>query len=141
MCQPKPCRTPRPRSSPSRMDRSAASSLCTRLWAASLLLLRAPVIALSDSLGGDRLLGYQLGALVCFIPALILGRWLAREIQAQGRSRLEATVFGVLVVINPITLDAVHMGHPEEVLGGDTLPQCWPSSAPLAGGRCLQLSC
>ena len=82
------------------------------------LLLRAPVIALSDSLGGDRLLGYQLGALVCFIPALILGGWLAREIQAQGRSRLEATVFGVLVVINPITLDAVHMGHPEEVLGG-----------------------
>ena len=82
------------------------------------LLLRAPVVALSDSLGGDRLLGYQLGALVCFIPALILGGWLAREIQAQGRSRLEATVFGVLVVINPITLDAVHMGHPEEVLGG-----------------------
>ena len=27
-------------------------------------------------------------------------------------------MFGVLVVINPITLDAVHMGHPEEVLGG-----------------------
>ena len=27
-------------------------------------------------------------------------------------------VFGVLVAINPITLDALHMGHPEEVLGG-----------------------
>jgi hypothetical protein len=81
-------------------------------------LLRAPLVALSDSLGGDRLLGYQLGTLVCFISALIVGGWLAREIQARGRSRLEAMVFAVLVVINPITLDAVHMGHPEEVLGG-----------------------
>jgi len=27
-------------------------------------------------------------------------------------------VFGVLVAINPITVDALHMGHPEEVLGG-----------------------
>ena len=86
------------------------------------LLLRAPFIALSDSLGGDRLLGYQLGALVCFIPALIVGGWLAREIQARGRSRLEAMVFGVLVAINPITLDALHMGHPEEVLGGALAP-------------------
>ena len=82
------------------------------------LLLRAPLVALSDAFGGDLLLGYQLGALVCFIPALIVGGWLAREIQARGRSRLESMLFGVLVAINPITVDALHMGHPEEVLGG-----------------------
>ena len=45
----------------------------------SFSLLRAPIIALSDPLGGGRLLGYRLGALVCFIPALIVGGWLARE--------------------------------------------------------------
>lgn len=82
------------------------------------LLLRAPLVALSDVLGGDHLLGYRLGALSCFIPALIIGSWLAREIEARGRSRLEAMASSVLVVINPITLDAVRMGHPEEVLGG-----------------------
>ena len=82
------------------------------------LLLRAPLVALSDWLGGDLLLDYRLGVLVCFIPALIVGTWLAAEIEARGRGRLEAVAAGVLTVVNPITLDAVHSGHPEEVLGG-----------------------
>lgn len=82
------------------------------------LLLRAPVVAISDALGGDHLLGYRLGALLCFIPALILGAWLAREIEMRDRPRLEAIAFGALLVVNPITLDAVRAGHPEEVLGG-----------------------
>ena len=82
------------------------------------LLLRAPVVALSDLLGGDHLLGYRLGVLICFIPALIVGSWLAREVEARGRGRLEVMASGVLVVVNPVTLDAVRSGHPEEVLGG-----------------------
>ena len=82
------------------------------------LLLRAPLVALSDWLGGNHLLGYRLGVLVCFIPALIVGSWLAAEIEARGRGRLEAVASGVLTVVNPITVDAVRSGHPEEVLGG-----------------------
>ncbi len=82
------------------------------------LLLRAPLVALSDSLGGDQLLGYRLGVLLCFIPALIVGTWLAAEIEVRGRGRLEAVASGVLTVVNPITVNAVRSGHPEEVLGG-----------------------
>jgi hypothetical protein len=82
------------------------------------LVLRAPVVALSDLLGGGHLLGYRLGVLICFIPALVVGSWLAREVQARDRGRLEAIASGVLVVVNPITLDATRSGHPEEVLGG-----------------------
>lgn len=82
------------------------------------LLLRAPVVALSGLLGGDQLLGYRLGALLCFVPALIVGVWLGREIRARGRGRLEAIACAALVVVNPITVDAIRTGHPEEVLGG-----------------------
>ena len=37
------------------------------------LLLRAPLVALSDWLGGSRLLGHRLGVLVCFIPRGVVG--------------------------------------------------------------------
>ena len=47
-------------------------------------------------------------------------------------------MFGVLVVINPITVDARAHGPPRGGTRWRTL-SCWPSSAPLAGDRCLQL--
>ena len=43
--------------------------------------------------------------------------WPGRSRCAAGQ-QLEAVALGVLVVVNPITLSAVHSGHPEEVLGG-----------------------
>ena len=67
--------------------RSAASLISTRLWAASRCF-SAPRWSRSPTTRWrppPRL--PQLGALVCFIPALIVGGWLAREIQARGRSR------------------------------------------------------
>ena len=37
--------------------------------------------------------------LLCFIPALIVGSWLAREIEARGRSRLEAVACAVIAAL------------------------------------------
>jgi hypothetical protein len=62
------------------------------------LILRAPVVALSDALGGDHLFGYQLGVLLCFIPALIVGSGSHGKSIGAG-SRLEAVACAVIAAV------------------------------------------
>jgi hypothetical protein len=73
------------------------------------ILLRAPLAALS---GPDSIWAYRLGALLCLLALVGLGALLARRSGA-GVGVLAAA----LLVANPVTLEALHLGHPEELLG------------------------
>ena len=80
------------------------------------LVLRAPFVALARGLGGGEKLGYQLGALACFLLAagfaLLLGRAMARR----GQSKLVQAAVMALVLGGPLSVQALKWGHPEELL-------------------------
>jgi hypothetical protein len=73
------------------------------------ILLRAPFAALA---GPDSIWAYRLGALVCLLALVGLGGLVARRAGA-GAGLLAAT----LLIANPVTYEALHLGHPEELLG------------------------
>ena len=73
------------------------------------ILLRAPLAALA---GPDLIWAYRLGALARMLALVGLGVLVARRAGA-GVGLLA----GALLVANPVTLDALHLGHPEELLG------------------------
>lgn len=81
------------------------------------LLERAP-FAFSTSLwGGGELAVYRLLALPCLLAAGILGVLLVARIRAGGGSSLARAVALGVCVANPLTLRALEVGHPEELLG------------------------
>src|SRR5204863_9983472 len=64
---------------------------------------------------------HRYGLVACVAPAGIYGMVLAREIDLRGRSTLACAAVVVLSLVNPISLRAVHFGHPEEVFGAALL--------------------
>ena len=80
------------------------------------ILLRLPVVALVDALGGGDLLAYRVGAFVCLLPAAALGIYLREQIAARGAHPLAAVGVALLCVVNPAVDRALEFGHPEEVL-------------------------
>jgi Glycosyltransferase family 87 len=90
------------------------------------LILRAPftVIANFTARGGESHFyfdDYRLGVLPCMVAAGLLGLWLARLMERRGASVFACAVPVVVCVVNPVSLRAVHFGHPEEVLGAALL--------------------
>jgi hypothetical protein len=82
------------------------------------LVERAPFALLPGLWGGGQLAVYRMVALPCLLAAAALGMWLVAQMRAAGRPMLwRAVVLGVCVV-NPLTLRALELGHPEELLGG-----------------------
>jgi hypothetical protein len=80
------------------------------------VLVRAPFAAIAYGLGGNELLGYRLGALVCLLAAGLLGAYLARAAAARGQGALGCVAISTLPLLNPATFAAIHNGHPEELL-------------------------
>jgi hypothetical protein len=80
------------------------------------ILLRAPLVALSDLFGGSALLGYRLGAFVCMIPAIALGAWMISRRGISRQARLAGGLAALVVLGGPATIQAINLGHPEEVL-------------------------
>jgi hypothetical protein len=79
------------------------------------LVWRAPLSAGAAWLGGGPRLGYQLGALACLLPILAVVLWLAGR--ARSRAHWAAgTAAIVLIAYGPVTVAALDLGHPEEVL-------------------------
>jgi len=76
------------------------------------LVLRAPVALATDWLGGGELAIYRAVALPCLLAAAALGVWLARRAPRYGWLALAGCA------ANPVTLRALEIGHPEELLGG-----------------------
>lgn len=73
------------------------------------LLLRAPAVALT---GAGSIWGYRLGALLCMAAVVALGSIIARR-----AGTTYGAIAAVLLVVNPVSMDALRLGHPEERLG------------------------
>jgi hypothetical protein len=82
------------------------------------LVLRAPFALLTDLWGGGELAVYRMVALPCLLAAAALGVWLVADMRRRGRAPLARGVALALCVANPLTLSALEVGHPEELLGG-----------------------
>lgn len=81
------------------------------------LVERAPFALVPGLWGGGELAVYRMVALPCLLAAGVLGVWLVAQMRSQGRSRLARAVTLGLCVANPLTLRALELGHPEELLG------------------------
>ena len=82
------------------------------------LLERAPFALLPGLWGGGALAVYRMAALPCLLASAVLGVWLVARMRSESRSRLARGVALAVCVLNPITLRALELGHPEELLGG-----------------------
>ncbi len=82
------------------------------------LVERAPFALLASLWGGGELAVYRLVALPCLLAALALAVWLVAEMRTQRRSRLARAIALGVCVANPLTLRALELGHPEDLLGG-----------------------
>jgi hypothetical protein len=82
------------------------------------LVLRAPFALLPSLWGGGELAVYRMVALPCLLAAAALGVWLVDDMRHRIRPRLARGVALALCVANPLTLNALEVGHPEELLGG-----------------------
>jgi hypothetical protein len=73
------------------------------------LLVRAPLAALA---GPTSVWAYRLGAFACLLAVIALGTVLARR---AGSSH--AAIAAALLIVNPVSIDALRLGHPEERFG------------------------
>jgi hypothetical protein len=80
------------------------------------IILRAPFAGLAAVLGAGHQLTYAVGAVACLIPAVLLVTWMIVRPQTTRRQRVAGTVAAAIVLIGPASAQAVHIGHPEEVL-------------------------
>src|SRR5580693_1958709 len=81
------------------------------------LVERAPFALLPGLWGGGDLAVYRMVALPCLLAAAALGVWLVARMRAEHRPALSRAVVLGLCVANPLTLQALEIGHPEELLG------------------------
>jgi hypothetical protein len=81
------------------------------------LVERAPFALLAAPFGGGQLAVYRLVALPCLLASAALGVWLVARMRAEARPPLARGLALALCVANPITLLALEVGHPEELLG------------------------
>jgi hypothetical protein len=81
------------------------------------LIERAPFALLPGLWGGGQLAVYRMAALPCLLALAALSVWLCARMRAERRSTLARAVAVGVCVANPLTLSALELGHPEEVLG------------------------
>ena len=82
------------------------------------LIVRLPFSALARAVGGDDLLVYQLGTIPCLIATGLLGLALAGRMRRRGQPTAACVAAAALCLVNPLTWEAIRLGHPEELLGG-----------------------
>lgn len=90
------------------------------------LIVRAPFAALADftEYGGRFNLywdDYRFGVFPCLIAGGLLGLAIAHVMERRGASLIARAAVVVLSIVNPVSLRAVQMGHPEEILGAAVL--------------------
>ncbi len=81
------------------------------------IFLRGPFALLADLGSGSQLLVYRLGALPCLLVAGLLAVWVERLMAARGKPLGWRLVVAGVFLVNPLTIDALRWGHPEEYLG------------------------
>ena len=60
---------------------------------------------------------YWVGSLPCIAAMLGLAIWLLRAMKRRGRSEVEQAMVGAALFLSPMSIRALHWGHPEELLG------------------------
>ncbi|GAC1434739.1 MAG: hypothetical protein NVSMB51_02620 [Solirubrobacteraceae bacterium] len=81
------------------------------------LAIRAPFALLPGLWGGGSLAVYRMVAVPCLLAAAVFAVWLAGEMRGRGAPRLARAVAVAVCVANPLTLRALELGHPEDLLG------------------------
>ena len=81
------------------------------------LIERAPFALIPRLWGGGELAVYRMVALPCLLAAAVLGVWLVNRMRTERRPTLARAVTLGVCVANPLTLRALELGHPEELLG------------------------
>jgi hypothetical protein len=81
------------------------------------LIERAPFAFLPSLWGGGELAVYRMVALPCLLASAALGVYLVAQMRSKGRPVWARAVALGVCVANPITLRALELGHPEELLG------------------------
>src|SRR4051812_22404326 len=81
------------------------------------LIERAPFALLTVLWDGGPLAIYRATAAPCLIAAALLGVFLVAQLRAAGAPRLDRGIMLAICVANPLTLRALEIGHPEELLG------------------------
>jgi Glycosyltransferase family 87 len=81
------------------------------------LVERAPFALLAGLGGGGSLTVYRMVAAPCLFALAALAVWMCARMRAEGRSLLARVVAVFICVANPVTLGALELGHPEELLG------------------------
>jgi hypothetical protein len=82
------------------------------------LVLRAPFALLPGAWHGGDLALFRSMAAPCLLAAVTLGVVLHARARALAAGPVAAWLALALVAVNPITLRALEIGHPEELLGG-----------------------
>jgi glycosyl transferase family 87 len=107
------------------------------------LVERAPFAALAHLWGGGELAVYRMAALPCLLAAALLGVSLVAQMRAERRPLQARALALVVCVANPITLQALEVGHPEELLGACLCVAavlCAVAERPLWAGLALGLA-
>ncbi len=99
------------------------------------LVERAPFALAPRLWGGGQLAVYRAAALPCLLASAALGVWLLARMRLHGRSTLARAVALGVCVANPITLRALELGHPEELLGACLCVAAVLLAAPSASRR------
>jgi hypothetical protein len=81
------------------------------------LILRAPFALLPNLWHGGSLSLYRSVAVPCLLAAVVLGLLLWARLSLEGRGTRAGWLALALCVANPITLRALEIGHPEDLLG------------------------
>jgi hypothetical protein len=81
------------------------------------LVERAPFALLPRLWHGGELAVYRSVALPCLLASAALGVWLVARMRSERRPLLYRAIALAVCVVNPITLRALEVGHPEELLG------------------------
>jgi hypothetical protein len=82
------------------------------------LLERAPFALVPNLWGGGDLAVYRMLALPCLLASVALGLWLVARMGRDGASPLTKALTLIVCTANPLTLLALEIGHPDELLGG-----------------------
>jgi hypothetical protein len=107
------------------------------------LVERAPFAALPRLWGGGELAVYRMAALPCLFAAALLAVWILARMRSEERPLPARVLALILCVVNPITLQALEGGHPEELLGACLCVAavlCAIAERPLWAGLALGLA-
>jgi hypothetical protein len=100
------------------LDGHVGHALATQPIMGSLsVLVRLPFAALASVTGGGELAVYRLGCIPCLVALGLAGLELARVMRRNGAGRGACAAAASICLVNPLTWEALRLGHPEELLG------------------------